>query len=254
LVTRDARANARAVLPAEPGFIMTPTASQIWELLEFAMTTPAIGLVIGGSGVGKSTAFEAFQARLPQTVWITTLHPCHFKLGAVLREIALAVNASAPHRSYDVCRSIINRIRGTRGLLIVDEAQHAAPEALDQVRSIFDATKTGIVLGGSKELAAHMGADRRRDQLAQVYSRIGMRYQRERPQKRDINMLLDAWGVKGEPERAELRGIAAQPGGARVLTTVLRIAVGIGGSDGATIDHIRMAWAQLSGGAAGPVT
>jgi DNA transposition AAA+ family ATPase len=180
LTSRDARANARATLPVEPGFVMTQTASQIWELCEFAMTTPAIGVVIGGAGVGKTSGLEAYRDRLPQTVWIATLQPCHNTLAAVLREVAFAVNATAPHRSYDIARSIIHRIRGTRGLLVIDEGQHAASEALDQLRSIFDATKTGLVLAGNKELSAHMGADRRRDQLAQIYSRIGIRLQRER--------------------------------------------------------------------------
>ena len=63
---------------------------------------------------------------------------------------------------------IVRKLEATRGLLIIDEAQHLKTTTLDQVRSIFDAAHVGIVLAGNKELAAHLDIDRRRDQLAQI--------------------------------------------------------------------------------------
>ena len=68
LISREARARARAVLPHEPPFVMTQTASRIWEVLEFAKTTPTIGVIVGNAGVGKTLALKGYTGRYPQNV------------------------------------------------------------------------------------------------------------------------------------------------------------------------------------------
>ena len=125
---------------------------------------------------------------------------------------------------------------------MVDEAQHLTVEALDQVRSIFDAANVGIVLAGNRDLDTHMGLERRRDQLAQIASRVGIRFRRDRPLKADIGTLLDAWQVTGEAERAELTGVALQPGGMRGLTMTLRIAFGLAAAGKVTLASSISAW------------
>jgi DNA transposition AAA+ family ATPase len=248
LLQRVARARQKTLLPAEPGFIMTKTAGQIWELLEFAQSVPTLGLVVGGAGVGKTTAFKGYRAQLPNTVWIATMQPCHRTIAASLHEIQATLGMSRDFGQAAISRSIAKRIRGTKGLLIVDEAQHLSPQALDQIRSLADATEIGFVLGGSQTLLTNMGADNRQAQLAQVFSRVGMRLKRDRPLKADIEALLDAWRIEAAETRQELLGIALKPGGGRVMTMILRIAFGLAGADSAplpSVEHVRMAWQQI---------
>jgi len=252
LISREARARAKATLPTEPLFQMTKTASRIWEILDLAKAMPTIGMVVGGSGVGKTKALAAYTDLYPQTTWLVTMTPCHARIFSVLAEIAGVMKLGVAGRTAELFTRIVSKARGTSGLLILDEAQHLSAEALDQVRSIFDAANVGIVLAGNHDLDAHMGMERRRVQLAQISSRVGVRFPRERPLKADIAKMLDAWDVKGERERAELEGVALRPGGLRGLTMTLRIALGLASAAETTlaVEHIRTAWQQLSGGGA----
>lgn len=254
LHSRTARARARAVLPAEPQFVMTRTASRIWDLLEFAQTTPTIGVVVGGAGVGKTRAFVAYQRQLPNTVWIATMQPLHTSMHAMLREITAALDLGFPGRTFDMAHAVVRKMRGARGLLIIDEAQHLPADALDQVRSLADAAMTGVVLGGNRQLSARLGADRRQEQLAQIYSRIGMRLNLNRPLREDIRMLLDAWGLEAEDARDTAMAIALKPGAMRGMTHVLRVAFALAranGEDKPGVQQIEAAWQQFAGNAGG---
>lgn len=250
---REARARAKAALPNnEPQFVMTRTASRIWEILEFCQATPTIGVVIGNAGVGKTQALRGYQKQYPQTTWIATMMPCHASIYASLCEIARSLGLFRDGRASALTMRILERLQGTRGMLMIDEAQHLPVEALDQVRGLFDAAGIGIVLAGNRQLDANMGLERRRDQLAQIASRVGIRFRRDRALKADIETMLDAWAVQGEAERAELQGIALQPGGLRGLTMAMRIAFGLAAAkqELLAVEHIRAAWSQLSGAGA----
>jgi hypothetical protein len=253
LTGRAARAKAKTALPSEPPFALTQTASRIWEVLEFAQTMPTIGVVIGNAGVGKTIALKGYRDRHPNTVWIATMQPCDARPYPALQRIAGALNVFPDGRASTLSDRVVRKLEGTRGLVIIDEAQHLETTSLDQIRSIFDAALVGVVLAGNRDLAAHMDIDRRRDQLAQISRRVGMRMRTiERPRKADIATLLTAWNVEGEEARAELQAIALRPGGVGVMTMVLRIAfVLAAASQGPlAVEHVRVAWQQLSGGGA----
>lgn len=248
LLKRTARARAKTMLPVEPGFVMTKTASQIWDLLEFVQSVPTMGTVVGDAGIGKTMAFRAYKQQLGATVWIATMQPCHRTIAAVLQEIQSVLGIARDLGVARISASIVRRLRDTKGLLIIDEAQHLSSLALDQIRSLHDASEIGFVLGGNRVLLSSMGADHRQAQLAQVFSRVGARFKRDRPLRADIDALLEAWRIEDAEVRRELTGIALKPGGGRVMTMILRIAFGMGGIDGAavpTIEHVRAAWQQI---------
>lgn len=253
LNSRIARARAKAALPAEPDFILTRTASRIWDVCEFAQTTPTIGVVVGGSGVGKSIAFQSYRKQLPNTVWIATMEPYHTTIFNMLREIAGALDLAVAGRSFELVHKIAHRMRDTRGLLIVDEAQHLAAQLLDQLRSVAHSAGIGMVLGGNRQLMANLGADRRQEQLSQIYSRIGMKLHLRAVTRDDVAQLLDAWGLEGKEERSAATAIALKPGGARVMTHCLRVAFALAHAEAAekpAVQHIEAAWAQFSAEAA----
>jgi hypothetical protein len=248
LVQRVARARQKALLPTAPDFVMTKTASQIWEVLEFAQSAPTLGLVVAASGVGKTSAFKAYRQHLANTVWLVTMQPCHKKIAACLQEIETALKIARHHGVAASSRAIIDRIRGTKGLVIIDEAQHLSAEALDQIRSQADVSETGFVLGGGRTLATNMGMESRQEQLAQVFRRVGMRFKRDRPLRADIEALLDAWRIEAADTRQELMGIALKPGGVGVMTMILRLAFTVAGGESVgmpTVQHVRLAWQQI---------
>lgn len=252
LTRRVARSRASMVMPANPGFVMTPTAGQIIDVLEAAQSLARMAVVVGVPGTSKTMAFRQYRRIYPQVVWIVTMQPCHMTSGAVLREIAVTLGLPQEHAAADVSRAITRRLMDTKGLLIIDEAQHLPPSALDQVRSIHDAAEIGVVLGGNAGLMSKLGALQRMPDLAQIFSRIALRYDRKRVLKADATALLDVWGVENDAARNELIGIAMKPGGARVMVHVLTqafVMANAAGDAGMDLRHVQAANLQLSGAA-----
>ncbi len=62
LTTREAQERARATMRTAPPFVMTKTASRIWEVCEFGQTMPDVVLISADAGVGKTTAVKAYAA------------------------------------------------------------------------------------------------------------------------------------------------------------------------------------------------
>ncbi|CAL4866699.1 hypothetical protein MMA231_00943 [Asticcacaulis sp. MM231] len=90
-------------------------------------------------------------------------------------------------------------------------------------------------------------------QFAQRYSRVSMRTIIEVPHPGDVTVLLAAWGVMNSMETKFLTNIAMVPGGGalRSMTKCLELATIIaqGSKAERNINHIKMAWDQLSAGA-----
>ena len=59
----------------------------------------------------------------------------------------------------EMAKAIHARLEGTKGLLIIDEAQNLFPKAMDQIRSFHDQAEIGIALVGNQTVAARYGAE-----------------------------------------------------------------------------------------------
>ncbi|STO59763.1 DNA transposition protein [Canicola haemoglobinophilus] len=117
-----------------PSFIETKTATQIFSTLRFAQNANVLAIIHGASGVGKTQAAREYRRRY-NNVWVVTASPSRSSLSEILYEIALEVGISdAPRRKGTLSRLIARKIKGTEGLLIVDEADHLPYEALEELR------------------------------------------------------------------------------------------------------------------------
>ena len=254
LDARATKARTRALAPAAPGFVATPSAEIFAGLLAHAQHMGEFGVLVGGPGVGKTTTLEEYRRANPNA-WLLTAEPVHSTPRALLDDLAetLALEARGLS-SQKLSRAVTTRLRGTGGLVMIDDAQHLTSQVLDQLRAIHDQAKVGVALVGNETLFARLEGGSRAAHYAQLYSRVGLRLTRPRPTKGDIGALLDAWGIEGKDERALLAWIAGKPGALRGMTKVLRLAHMLAAADGGTVTvkHIRMAWSQHSGEAAAP--
>jgi DNA transposition AAA+ family ATPase len=121
-------------------------------------------------------------------------------------------------------KRIHKKVKDTHGLLVIDEAQHLSVAALDQVRSIHDATGVGIALVGNDGVFARMAGGRNAQQLDRLYSRVGKRLRVEKSTEADILAIIKAWGIDDAECRTTLIAIARRPGALRTLTKTLRLA------------------------------
>ena len=93
---------------------------------------------------------------------------------------------------------IVQRLQGTKGLLILDEAQHLMLPALESLRSIHDATACGLVLMGNEAVYSRLSG-RRSAEFAHLFSRVGMVLKLENPLPRTLRHWLGIGGSKKNP-------------------------------------------------------
>ena len=237
-------------LPAGPDWVDTPSASRVEAALSYAQLAGFLAVVHGAAGTGKTVACERY-ARQNPNVWLATMSGGAITPHACLRRVAAACGGRAREAkgAADLEDAIAARLRGTRGLLVVDEAQHLGVRALEALRYLHDATGIGVALVGGELLYERLTGGDRSSRYAQLFSRIGKRVHLPAPEAADAGALLAGWGVEGAAARREARRIAALPGGLRGLSHALRLASVFAAGEAVTAEHLRAAWAD-SGGAA----
>ncbi|HKJ94928.1 MAG TPA: AAA family ATPase [Gammaproteobacteria bacterium] len=232
-------------LPPAPWYVETPTSERITAALRYAQLAGDITVVYGGAGLGKTRTIENYRAHNPN-VWIATMTPATATVVPALEEIAEALGIQATGGAARIQRAIIRKLRGTMGLLIVDEAQHLGVQGLDAVRALHDATEVGLALCGNESVYARMTGGNRAAYLDRLFSRVGKRLYLRRVTHADVDTVINAWSVEAGECRTLLHQIAAKPGGLRDLTKTLRLASMFAAGRGEKLccQDIREAWAD----------
>lgn len=245
LRSREDRRQATRSLPVAPSFQMTQTAERLQAVLQYAQYANDIAIIAGGPGIGKTITCQHYRDENPN-VWMVTIEPTTATTNGLLRELCTELGLTERDNAK-LARAICGRIDGTRGLLIIDEAQHLDTKALDQLRAIHDRTAIGIVMVGNESVYTRLEGGGRRAEFAQLYSRVGMRHTQAGPRPADVDVLADRWDVTAE-ERKLLQAIARKPGALRGMTKTLALASMIAHGAGIprNADHVRQAWAKLA--------
>lgn len=247
---RNRQAAAAAPAPAAAtGWVETPTGRAIAAALLFAQDKGSIAVVYGGAGLGKTTATRHYAQANPN-VWRVTATPSSAGLMATLEAVAAALGLrDISNRPSVYAREIVQRMTGTRGLLVVDEAQHVSVQALEELRSLHDASGVGLALLGNEAVYARLTGGNRQATFAQLFSRIGFRMHLVEPTRADTDAILTSWGIVGEKERDWAYSVGRLPGGLRGLTHTLRQAGMLAHSSERAIDvrALQLAWQNLGG-------
>ena len=232
---------------ALPTWVETPTATRIMGALSYAQALPDIAVVCGGSGIGKTYAARQY-ASTGAHVWIATMTPATSGVVPALEEVCAAIGIPAANGAAPLHRAIVQRITGGAGLLIVDEAQHLIPAALDQLRGIHDASGIGLVLLGSRDLHTRMAGGDAATTLERLRGRIGRRLALGASTASDAEAMAEACDVPAGGARKLLGEVAAKAGGLRSVAKLLRLAM-IHSPSAApfTEANLRAVWRDLAG-------
>jgi DNA transposition AAA+ family ATPase len=245
LDTRGERAATQALLPAAPGFVETATAKRILSLLSFAQSAPDIVVAAGGAGIGKTEAVRQYRRTHPN-VHIATMRPTTSGVHTMLGEVAtvMCVEERAAAR---LSRAIGVKVQGAGALLVIDEAQHLVPAALDELRALHDNWGLGIALVGNETVYSRLEGQGRVASLAQLYSRVGMRFTQGKPTADDVRALIEGWGIDDAAIAKTLAAVAAKPGALRGMGKTIKLAVMLAAGDDVPLAdrHVRDAWRQL---------
>lgn len=242
----QARRAAGDAMPSTPDFVATPTATRVLGALGYAQMAGDITVTYGGAGLGKTTACKYYGESSPN-VWIATMDPSTSGVVTCLQEICDAMGLDTGGGARAMTKRIIKRVKDTHGLLIIDEAQHLSVAALDQIRSIHDATGVGVALVGNEGVFARMAGGRNAQQLDRLYSRVGKRLKLTQSTEADILEIIKAWGINDPKCHTTLIGIARRPGALRVLNKTLRLASMHAAAEGRSVccEDVRAASAEL---------
>jgi DNA transposition AAA+ family ATPase len=114
--------------------------------------TKTVGLVFGGCGLGKSHALDAVRAGLPGQTIIARADPAGRGVKGLLRAIGAATKAGPAATMMPSVKAAIEAVRGSGGLLIIDEAQLLPAMSAAAAQAIFDGGDVGLLLVGTTAL------------------------------------------------------------------------------------------------------
>ncbi|MDM5132949.1 AAA family ATPase [Aeromonas piscicola] len=243
LTARDQRADA----PRDPGFVLTETAKQIRADMTYALTTQSIVIIHGSSGVGKTTALREFQ-RNNNNVWVITTSPSRATMTECMYELAMELGMeNAPRQRGSLARALRRRLLNTKGLIVVDEADHLDRATLEELRILVEEVEVGMVLVGNSRVYTQLTGGQRSEDFARLYSRVAKKRALTKAKKADVMTMADAWNIDGAAERDLLLRISERPGALRLVNKILKLAVMYSGGEPLTEDILRHAFNELEG-------
>lgn len=235
-----------------PHFIEMPTAKRVFFALDAARICKTIVPIYGASGVGKTKACQEY-TKNNQNVWMITISPSRASLSAFLYELALELGIKdAPRRKDTLSRLIYEKIKGTEGLIIVDESDHLTYDAIEELRYLQEKADIGFALIGNDKVYTKMqGGINQAHEYARLWNRLGNNTPIKASTKGDIRAIAEAWGldITDKDLMTTLYDIGSKAGGLRALTQYLRLAGMTAKGQGTliTLELILQAQAQMKG-------
>ncbi|MFH1985369.1 MAG: AAA family ATPase [Pseudomonadota bacterium] len=168
-------------------FCKTQAAIQIWEVLQYCDQKQKMGAALAPSGTGKTETCKEYKRQNRATVFvtadITTRAPSQ-----ILRRIIDKVGGVGRRTSIsDFLQSLIDKLRDSRRLVIIDDAHFLKWEAFELVRKLHDCARVGIVYCGQEMMYEQMrGQSDRAYLFDQIYSRIAIKRDKFTIQKKDV--------------------------------------------------------------------
>ncbi len=134
------------------------------------------GILTAYVGVGKTRSLKEYADNNSNTVLIES-PPCMqptWMLNAILAALGapLIKQGSGMGNNGDRFHSVVQAVKGSNTLIVVDEADKMMPRCLEYLRRIRDMAGIGIVLAGTEMLEAMIRPQH--GQFDQVRSRVGM--------------------------------------------------------------------------------
>lgn len=163
------------------------------------------GILTGSVGVGKTAALKSYQQQNEHTVLIEA-NP-NMTAGVMLEELLKVIGAPCPKSLDKKFAAIIDSLKDSTRLLIIDEAETMLPQCLHYLRRVRDKANVGIVLAGTERLV-HL-VKPVHGQFDQIRSRVGFWPAAiQRAEREDIDAIAQAALVdQGEIDAETLEAI-----------------------------------------------
>jgi len=183
------RIKAAAILP-EDRFVMTRQAQRVYGLLSTCHLDGDMGLIVGEPGLGKTRSLEQYARENNGVLLITPLKTN--TMMTLLKSITETLRVKTGDSNDARARGIIQILKGSGRMMIVDEAHFLSFPCLEILRQIHDGTGIGLVYAGPEALRIKIS---NRD-VEQIYSRIGVTATLPALNHSDTCLILKSTGIK----------------------------------------------------------
>jgi len=210
-------------------FCKTKASTLIWEVLQYCDQKQKMGAALAPSGTGKTETCKEYKRQNRATIFVTadvtTKTPSQ-----ILRRIIEQVGGVGQKSSTsEFLQALIERLKGTNRLIIIDDAHFLSWEAFELIRKIHDCARIGIVYTGQERLYEQMkGAEGRAYLFDQIYSRIAIKRDKFQILKKDAQEIVQSLCPELDKECIDfLYRRAKGKGRYRAMTNLLDVAMEI---------------------------
>jgi len=177
-VEQDARRRAASL--SDRFITTTHVAKTMFNVARLVVEGQAMGMAIGPSGIGKSRCAEALYEKYVGAILLRIHNKSKTAIGliaALARQLGVqgTPKKGSRHEYLPVFDRILDTLRNSNRLIIIDEAHLLHDDALNVLRDIFDIAGVPILLLATKDLQHRIERDADPD-YGQLYSRIDVVY------------------------------------------------------------------------------
>jgi len=209
-------------------FCNTLASRLMWEVFQFCDENCDMGVAVGPAGSGKTITCNEYKRANRNTIFVTADIATR-SVGSVLRMVAKRVGGT-PHgvgSNSALLHAIIDRLKNSRRLIIIDEAHFLTWEAFEVIRKIHDCAGVGIVYVGMERLYDQMkGTSGKSFLFDQIYSRISIKRDDLPIEREDIKLVTDS--IRPGLDRGCIDYLlkkAQGKGKVRTVTKLLQVAI-----------------------------
>lgn len=215
------RMESRREEPSDIPWRMTSVAKEVHDTVRRCHLDRDLGLYAGRVGIGKTAALRRYAGEHPGAATLLEAYP-GATAPVALRLLARALGLDGRRRSVaDLTAELAEALAGGDRVVLVDEAETLAPQALLHLRRISDAAGVGVCLVGTPAL---LGLVRDPDGVfGQISSRIGFWPPIRRSISEEDARLLAEAHLGEAPDAEAMAALWAGCGGsARALRNLVR--------------------------------
>lgn len=136
-----------------PGdFIETSIWIVVQHACRMARAEGGFSIVAGSPGVGKSASLRHYAELHPNTIYLCGSEVINSTAVIDMLLDALSIKTGRQHRKSAKVAAIVEQLKDTGRLIILDETDKCQKDTPDPLRTISDATGCGVVLAGNVNL------------------------------------------------------------------------------------------------------
>jgi DNA transposition AAA+ family ATPase len=185
------RLKDQRIFVGQENFLELSTSHEILKVFQFCRTHKQMGAILGPAGVSKTLTARAFARKNPGTLLVTASLDRKSVSSVVTMLSGLESCGFWGARTSELLERIVERLRYSEELLIIDESHFLSWEGFEIVRTLWDRAQTGIVYLAGPTLYAEM-KKRSNFQWDQILSRLAMRKNLDKILYSDIELLADS--------------------------------------------------------------